>query len=84
MILELRDNHGLTLQEIGDNFNISRERVRQVLLERFDYAKGLSEIRKKLITHYDEMKTNEEIAKILNLSEWIVSKYRKDIVKNRS
>ena len=74
-IERLRFEEGLTLQEIGDRFDISRERVRQVVGNTGWIAN------KKRIAYVRSQigKTNQELVKETGLSINTISRYRGDL-----
>lgn len=74
-VVRLRVEDGLTLQEIGDIYGVSRERIRQVLVDRLGFnPNGASSIRRQaeraLAFERDVDATRQEIRK-LNLGSYV-------------
>jgi DNA-binding CsgD family transcriptional regulator len=72
-INRLRHEEGLRLRDIGDQYGISRERVRQIC---GNTGHLFSKRRKKSIRNASPNATNQELAERFDLSTRSISKYR--------
>ena len=77
-MIHLRFNLGWSLQRIGDNYNISRERVRQIIGNTRGALKLMysDTLRNPLWINNNSDKTNDEIAKELGCTKSRVSSFR--------
>lgn len=63
--IENQRRNGATLEQIGNEFNLTRERIRQILVKHC----GTSNLRKFL--------TTAELAEVTSLSTYTINKYRR-------